>query len=276
MERLSHFLTDDFGYANITSSLPNHPEWNVEVTPEELQAAKKILAQSYTYLASGSQSYVFLSEDGNYVLKFFKHKRWRLSPLLEALPLPANLEAKRLRWKEKKNETVHSTFGSCITSFRTFPKETGTLFVHLNKSPLDQTIVLRDRIGFKHHIELSDVEFVLQKRAIPTDHYLLSLKEEGKTEEAKEALASLLAFTFHRAQKGFSDKDPHPIRNFGFIEGEAVEIDIGGFHHDPKKDLNYFRNHEILRIERKLLPWLEENYPDLLPAAQEELSRFKK
>lgn len=269
-------MTDDFGYANITSSIPYHPEWDVGATTEQLETAKAILDQPFTYLASGSQSYVFLSDDGNYVLKFFKHKRWRLSPLLEFFPLPAKLEAKILSWKEKKNETVHSTFGSCITSYQIFPKETATLFVHLNKSPLDQTIVLKDRIGFKHHIELSDVEFVLQKRAIPTDYYLLSLKEEGKTETAKEALASILAFTYHRAQKGYSDKDPHPIRNFGFIEGEAVEIDIGGFYRDPKKDLTYYQTHEILRIERNLLTWLEKNYPALLPAAYEELARLKK
>lgn len=276
IERLSHFLTDDFGYANITSSLPYHSEWDISLSEKKLNEAKKILDQPYSYLASGSQSYVFLSDDGKYVLKFFKHKRWRLSPLLEFLPLPAKLDAKRAHWKKKKNETVHATFGSCLTSYYTFPKETGTLFVHLNKTPLDQTIILKDRIGFKHHIELSDVEFVLQRRAIPTDTYLLSLKQQGKTEEAEKALASLLAFTHERAQKGYSDKDPHLIRNFGFINDEAVEIDIGGFHHDPKKDLQYFHTQEIRRIERKLLPWLEENYPELLPKAQQELGFLKK
>lgn len=276
VERLSHFLTDDFGYANITSSLPYHAEWDVSLSDHEMEEAKEILAQPYTYLASGSQSYVFLSSDGKYVLKFFKHKRWRLSPLFEFLPLPPKLDEKRARWKKKKNETVHATFGSCLTSFKTFKKETGTLFVHLNKTPLNQTIVLRDRIGFKHHIELSDVEFVLQKRAIPTDVYLLSLKERGKAEEAEKALTSLLELTHQRAQKGYSDKDPHLIRNFGFINDEAVEIDIGGFHHDPKKDLKYYRTQEISRIERKLLPWLEENYSELLPKAHEKLNSLKK
>jgi hypothetical protein len=276
VERLSHFLTDDFGYANITSSLPYHPEWDISVSDEEHANIKKILDQPYTYLASGSQSYVFLSDDGEYILKFFKHKRWRLSPLLEFFPLPAKLDAKRAYWKKKKNETVDATFGSCLISFHTFKKETGTLFVHLNKTPLNQTITLKDRIGFKHHLELSDVEFVLQKRAIPTDVYLLSLKKQRKTKEAEKALASLLAFTLERAEQGYSDKDPHLIRNFGFINDEAAQIDIGGFHHDPKKDLLYYRTQEIPRIEKKLLPWLEENYPELLPKAQEELSLLKK
>ena len=274
VERLSHYLTDDFSYSNITSNLSYHPEWNIPITKDDLIEAKEALNQSYTYLESGSQSYVFISEDQRYVLKFFKHKRWQLNPILEIFPLPKKLDTKRKRWKQKKKETVYSTFGSCITSYKEFKEETGVLFVHLNKSPFDQIITLKDRMGFKHEIELTDVEFVLQRKAIPTDQYLLSLKKNGKINEAKKALFSLLAFTVKRAEKGYSDKDPHLIRNFGFIDGKAVEIDIGGFHHDPKKDLVYFHTHEMRRIERKLLPWIEENYPELAPYTKEELAKL--
>ncbi|QVL56813.1 MAG: hypothetical protein KFB93_05360 [Simkaniaceae bacterium] len=274
VERLSHFLTDGFSYSNITSTLPYHQEWDTPIAESDQAEAKKALAQPYTYLESGSQSYVFISEDNKYVLKFFKHKRWRLSPFLELLPLPEKLNAKRLRWKQKKKETVYSTFGSCITSYQEFKEETGVLFVHLNKSSLNQLITIKDRIGFKHRIELSDVEFILQRKAIPTDKYLLSLKMEGETKEAEKALSLLLAFTVKRAEKGYSDKDPHLIRNFGFIDGKAVEIDIGGFHHDPKKDLVYFHTHEMRRIKRKLLPWLEENYPELTTHAEKELAKL--
>lgn len=273
VERLSHFLTDDFSYSNITSNLRYHQEWDIAIDERDWNETQKALDQSYTYLESGSQSYVFISEDKQYILKFFKHKRWRLNPLIEVLPLPQPLDEKRKQWKQKKNETVHSTFGSCLTSYREFKEETGVLFVHLNKAPLDQIITLKDRIGFKHQIELCDVEFVLQRKAIPTDQYLLSLKKQGKTEEAQKALASLLAFTVKRAEKGYSDKDPHLIRNFGFIDGKAVEIDIGGFHRDPKKDLEYFYTYEMKRIQKKLLPWLEKNYPELTPFAQDEIGR---
>jgi len=274
VERLSHFLTDDFSYSNITSNLRYHQEWDIAIDESDWIETQKALDQSYTYLESGSQSYVFISEDQHYILKFFKHKRWTLNPLFEALPLPQSLDTKRKHWKQKKKETVHSTFGSCLTSYREFKDETGVLFVHLNKVPVDQIMTVKDRIGFKHQIALSDVEFVLQRKAIPTDKYLLALKKEGKIEEAQQALSSLLAFTVKRAEKGYSDKDPHLIRNFGFINGKAVEIDIGGFHHDPKKDLNYFHTHEMRRIQRKLLPWLEENYPELTPYATDELAKL--
>lgn len=276
VERLSHTLTDGFSYPNITSSLPYNPKWDITFEPEDLLELETALDQPFSYLESGSQSYVFISEDNNYVLKFFKHKRWRMNPLYEKLPLPRKFAEKRDRWKRKKKETVASTFGSCKIAYTTFKNETGVIFVHLNKNtPFDHTVILKDRIGLKHHIQLEDVEFVVQKKAIPTGEYLLSLKEEGKTQEAQKALKELLAFTEMRAKKGFSDKDPHLIRNFGFINGKAVELDIGGFHRDPKKNLEYFYNHEVKKIHHKLLPWLQENYPELVPIAQEELKRSK-
>lgn len=270
VERFSHALTDGFSYPNITSSLSYNPKWEITFEPEDLSELETALDQPYSYLESGSQSYVFISEDNNYVLKFFKHKRWRMNPFYEKLPLPKTLAEKRERWKRKKKETVASTFGSCKIAYTVFKNETGVIFVHLNKNhPFNHTIILKDRIGLKHHIQLGDVEFVVQKKAIPTGEYLLSLKKEGKTKEAKEALRKLLAFTEMRAKKGFSDKDPHLIRNFGFIDGKAVELDIGGFHRDPKKNLEYFYNHELKKIHSKLLPWLHENYPELVPISQE-------
>jgi hypothetical protein len=264
IERLSHALTDGFGPTNITSNLPYNSRWNVTITPEDLEETQQALSQSYHYLKSGSQSFVFISDDKKYILKFFKHKRWRLNPLFEHLPLPSSLDAKRERWKRKKQETVHSTFKSCMTSYQDFKKETGLLYLHLNPtSHLKRTLIVKDRIGFQHQIDLDSIQFLLQRKAIPTDKYLLSLKKCGDLEEAKKAIINLLHFTQRRAQKGYSDKDPHLIRNFGFIKEQVVEIDVGGFHRDPKKDLNYYYNYEIYRIQNKILPWLKKNYPEL-------------
>lgn len=273
-ERFFHSLTDHFGYPSITSNLCYHKEWEITIDEHDWTETKKALDQPYTYLGSGSQSYVFLSEDKKYILKFFKHKRWTLNPLIEFLPLPHSLNAKRNQWKQKKKETVESTFRSCLTAYQEFKEETGVFFIHLNKTTFDQSVTLKDFLGFKHQINLGSVAFVLQKKAIPTDTYLLSLKKEGKIEEAQKALASLLAFTVKRAHKGYCDKDPHLIRNFGFIGGKAVEIDIGGFYHDPKKDLHYFYTHEMEEIEKKLLPWMQKNYAELTPYAKKALAEI--
>lgn len=272
VERLSHFLTDGFGLPNITSNLPFSDAWSVNLTPEDECEALLALDQEYTYLESGSQSYVFISRDRKYVIKFFKHKRWRLNPFFEAVPLPASFNTKRERWKEKKKETVESTFKSCVTSYNHFKDETGLFYVHLNPTTeLKRTLIVKDLIGLKHKIHLDKIQFLLQRTATPTDIYLLKLKETGDTEKGKKAIVALLNFTVERAKKGYSDKDPHLIRNFGFINDKVVEIDVGGFHRDPKKDLDYFYSHEIYRIQNKIVPWLNKYYPELSTFAEEQI-----
>ena len=70
IERLSHFLTDDFSYSNITSNLQRPCEWDVAIDERDWTETDKALDQPYTYLESGSQSCVFISEDKKYILNF--------------------------------------------------------------------------------------------------------------------------------------------------------------------------------------------------------------
>ena len=272
IERFSHFLTDGFGIANIKSDLPFRKSWSTTISEEDSLESQKALSQNFNYLASGSQSYVFISDDEKYVIKFFKHKRWRMNPIFAFMPLPSALEKKRQRWKEKKWETVNDTFKSCKVSYELFKKETGVLYVHLNETQnLQKILTVKDKVGLKHKLNLDTLQFALQRKAIPTDVYLLKLKEEGKVDVAEKAVSDMLKFTRKRSELGFSDKDPHLIRNFGFINGQALEIVIGGFHRDPKKDLNYYRSYEIVKIGNKLLPWIEENFPEIAPFTEKQI-----
>ncbi|MCB1084591.1 MAG: hypothetical protein KDK60_00655, partial [Chlamydiia bacterium] len=99
IERLSHTLNGGFSPAAITSSLQPRPEWNITHEASDIAETLQALKQPYHYLGKGSQSFVFLSEDKKYVIKFFKHQRWRLPSMIEALPLPRVWEQKRERWK---------------------------------------------------------------------------------------------------------------------------------------------------------------------------------
>ena len=170
---------------------------------------------------------------------------------------------------------MYSTFNSCKVSYEEFKDHTGVFYLHLNPTKyLKQILTVKDGIGLKHQIDLDSISFVLQKKATPTHQYLLHLKASGNIDRAQEALRDLLNLTLYRAQKGYSDKDPHLIRNFGFLNHQVVEIDIGGFHQDPKKDLPYFYSHEIYRIQKKLLPWLDRYYPELSPYAEEQIKKL--
>ncbi len=273
------YLTHGFGITSISSKLSYQTNWDVTISKTDLTEVEKALIQSYVYLGSGSQSYVFLSKDQNYVIKFFKHKRWRLNPLLKTLSssLPSFFKKKQQEWEARKKRTLHKTFNSCKISYELFKNDTGLIYIHLNKTHHLKTILtLSDPIGLKYKLNLDDFEFILQKKALPTDEYLLKLKKNNQTEKAKKALKEIFKFTEYRAQLGYSDKDPHPIRNFGFIDGRAIEIDIGGFHHDPKKDLHYYRHFELIKIQKKLLPWLNKNYPELSSFALNQIAKLKR
>src|ERR1700722_581245 len=74
--------TDDFRIANITHDIPYHPEWDTSLSHEELAQLKSILDQPFTYIGKGAQAYAFASEDGKYVLKFFKFKHLRPNTFL--------------------------------------------------------------------------------------------------------------------------------------------------------------------------------------------------
>ena len=275
VERLTHTATDGFGITSITSTLPYNPIWDIPILEEDLQILDQAFNQNYFYIASGSQSFVFESEDQRYVIKFFKHKRWRLSPLLSKIPLPPFLNKKRGKWINKKKRTINSTFNSCKTSYLEFHDQTGIIYLHLNKTDhLHRKIIISDRLGIKHKLDLDNIEFILQKKAIRTDYYLKNLRKEGKIDEAKRAIDSLLQFAVTRAQKGFSDKDPHFVYNFGFIGSEVIEIDIGGFYRDPRKPTSYFYSYEIVKIRNKLLPWIKKNYPELAPFTEKRIDEI--
>src|SRR4029079_17540498 len=66
-----------FTVEKISSKLSFNEAW--EIHPLSLEARDHllhtVLSQTFYYLGSGSQSYAFASQDGKYVLKFFKmHK----------------------------------------------------------------------------------------------------------------------------------------------------------------------------------------------------------
>src|SRR3989304_2311781 len=90
------YKTDKFRLSRIFSNLKFNPKWETAPLSLEKKAKiKQILSQKFTYLASGGQCFAFVSEDGNYILKFFKHHRRTLPAWFQALPLPQSLALKR-------------------------------------------------------------------------------------------------------------------------------------------------------------------------------------
>ena len=241
--------TGKFTVLRITSKLKAQPEWEtIPLTAEEKSKIREILSQPYAYLSKGVQSFVFASEDGQYVIKFFRH---------DHLDAPFWLTPKT---KAKKQNRLHKDFLSYKLAYENLRQETGLIYLHLNKSNnLNQTLDLVDKIGIHHQIPLDKYEFLVQKRASLLYTALNQMIEEKRIDSAKETLSKLVLLLAHRAQKGISDKDPDLNTNFGVIGTDPIQIDVGRFRKaSPRLDKN-----EIIRITDHLHQHLMVQSPEL-------------
>jgi len=254
--------TDGFAIRKIHATLRHHPEWE---TQGDLPA---LCSQPFRYLAKGAQSYVFASEDGQCVIKFFRVYHLRPPLWLRALHLPLPLQPYRLAKFLEKNQELEKDFNSYKIAFDQMKEETGILYLHLNQTKhLNQTLTIYDKLGIAHTLNLDDLTFVVQKRATLVYPYIEKLMQNHEESEAKKAIHSLVHLLHSRCQRGIFDKDPDLNTNFGFCENTAVQIDIGRF----RQDIEMNPRHEILRITDHLHQWLGEKYPALSTHLMQEI-----
>lgn len=269
VERLCHRATDGFALVNIYS-----PEGDTRLWESD-SPLKMSLDQPFYYLNSGSQSYVFLSEDGQTVLKFFKFQHMRIPPWINYLPLPSTLAQKREVKREKKRAVLTRTMNSYKIAFERMAEETGLLYVHLAPSShLNQTVTIYDKIGKRHEIELDQVEFVLQKKASLVYDSLNEWMANGQKEKAKQGIRNLLILALERCKKGIFDKDPDFSTNFGFVNEMPVQIDVGRLSLDEQEKNPAIHCGEMIRITRDFQKWIEINHPDLLEFFDEEIQKL--
>jgi|GEM_PF-5661254 len=152
----------------------------------------------------GGQSYVFFSEDGQFVLKFFKEapRPWLLSN----------------RYREKKWNKLRRTFQGYRLAYLRLPRETGLLYLQGERSFCPFKVILVDRLQIAHTLDLSSCYFLLQKRANSIIHLTY-----------KELVPQVHKLLLRRGASHLADHDPHLYDNLGLIEGELVFIDPGRF-----------------------------------------------
>ena len=271
--RLYFHLTDGFTLSNITSSYSFQPQWEVRpLQLQEEQEVKHAIHQPYHYLGKGCQSYVFASEDGNYVMKFFKYQRSRIPPWLAYFPpLPAIV-----RYREEKAAKKWKQLDRFVQSwklvFEHLKEEAGLVFVHLNKtSSLNHELTLYDKLGFKHVLDLDQMEFCIQRRAQMLDETLLTYKSQGELDKAKSLTHQLLNLIVSEYARGIADKDHALLQNTGVSQGHPVHIDVGQFvFQDDVKHPQVFHQ-ELYTKTFRFKQWLQEHYVELADYLEEEL-----
>lgn len=247
--------TGGFTIPSISSNRSYNEEYATsEIGKEELERA---LSQKYTYFRRGGQAFVFLSEDGEYVIKFLKQRMFRPSWLLNHLPVPRVFRDKR-NWK--RLDKLKRDFTSYKFAFEELRDQTGILYLHLNPTThLKKNLRIIDRLNISHQINLDKFDFILQKRAEEVNSHIENLMNQNRIGEAKKAIADLISLIQLSEEKGYRDRDPDIQTNCGFIGNQAVKIDVGRF---LKKDQKYTKS-ELEKILQPFETWINERHPIL-------------
>lgn len=231
-----------FSSARITSTFSYNPDLAIE-EPKDLHRLKSIFQQRFKYLAVGSQSYAFVSEDGKYVIKFFIMKH--LIPRISDLWSPEKIEHRR--------ENLLSIFNAHKLAYEELREDAGLIYIHLNKSDhLKTQLSVVDRLGRTHSIDLDKVEFVVQEKAELIFTRLKKLLNQKNPEKIKQCIDATLQLVQRRIERGISDHDKAVKHNYGFIGDRPIHLDIGRIEKVCKPK-------ERERIAERINKWLEEN-----------------
>lgn len=231
----------------------------------------KFVSQPFSFLGKGRQSYVFVSEDGSVVLKFFNRT------YLE-IPWYRSFYPSKLKIKEMKKRDLRKMFHfqSYFLAEQFLKDETGILYTHLGPSADLPMVHLMDRASRSFLIDLNQVPFVLQKRA----HSLNDSFQKVTEEQQDEAVVGIIEDLFHLVQKrqklGICDKDHDFEHNFAYLDGKLIQIDPGRLLEGVDFSHLETRRHEWWAGTHRLRKWLEKEHPQFVPVFDARLVQFNK
>lgn len=214
-----------------------------------------LIQEPFTYLCKGGQSYVFLSHDRKYILKFFRASKWQnLVFLCRIFPL-SSLKQK----KQRAENLLYDTLNSYALAYHDLQEETALAAVHLTpKTKIHTPLKIIDKVGIAHTIDSNRVAFVVQKKAVLVkDHIENLMQKEGKG-AAIEAMDRLFLFLKNQIQGGIQIKDPNLAKNFGFINGKPVQIDGGSLSKIEPQSME-----RLISSKEDMHHWLNSHFPEL-------------
>lgn len=268
--------TSGFSVDKISSRLTYNRSWEIEPIADSQREllVQKVFPQTYYYLSAGNQCYAFISEDRQYVLKFFKMRSLFPKGWLNSFPLSL------LQHLGVKQEACHQLFSERIfasykDAYEILREETGLIYIHLNKTQeFKSKVTLIDNKGKKYAVDLDAMEFVVQKKATKIFDHLNELSKKYKYEDLRESIRSHLRLIALRCEKGFADNDLSIRNNFGFIDNTAVQFDCATLTRDSSMKYPSNFRQEILEAAKRLNGWARENCPEITLFIQEEAQQL--
>lgn len=228
-------------------------EQSLKISPDEEARFTPIFTQPFHYLDRGRQSYVFLSQNGQYILKFFDTRCLHSG----SYPLLAPVSKKRCA---KKLERLVEGYR---TAWRYDRFYTGLIYAQFAPNPLNPfKVIAYDRFGFKHEIDLAKVPFVLQERAVPTREVITDLLNKGDVNGAIKRLQTLKRMYIAEYAKGIADLDRNMMYNTGFVGNRPVRFDAGRLFLDKEMADPAHHQEELDKVfVGRVGEWLDRHFP---------------
>lgn len=262
--KLSSKKDNKFTLTAIQSNRPFDPLFETEpLSPLQQTEVDHALDQSYTYYGCGGQAFVFFSNDGNYVLKFFKQTHFNPPTYLNSIPF---MDSYRTRKLVKHRKNLERDYGSYKIGFEKLSEETQLLYIHLNKtSHIKKHLKVKDKLGLQYSIDLDQTDFILQRKADLVHRRIEMQMAKNDIEGAKQTISQILNLIVTRCKKGYEDRDPNIATNCGILGGKAIKIDVGRFAPNPNMAKPLYFKPELYYLTRPFHTWLKQHYPQLVP-----------
>jgi hypothetical protein len=166
-------------------------------------------------------------------------------------------------------------FESWKVAFEKLPEESGLIYVHLNKSQdLNKTIVIVDKMGFEHLVNMDQMEFLLQKKALMLCESIKQLMNHNDLNGAKQLLTDLLDMILSEYSRGLADNDHALMQNTGVFQGKPFHIDVGQFVYNEEVKKPEVYKQELFSKTFKFRKWLQKHYPELAEFLNEKLLKI--
>lgn len=227
------------------------------LSKEELS---KIFDQEYRYLDKGCQVFVFESMDGNYVLKFIRHHRYKPYFWMNIGSFIPSINKHREAYAKAKKIRIKNNIQSYMMSFNELQDLTEVIYVHLGTTHhINRLLTVKSKFGTKSYLDLDRLHYVVQKKSQKLSSELLTSYRNKDYENVQNLIDQYLLLLQKRCFRKIRNCDASGfIRNMAVYKGKVIEIDAGGYRRfTSQDDINY----EFSRFEKRFNRWIAKNMP---------------
>jgi len=258
----------------IISHFPYDEQYQIQQTSDQAEQINNLLKQEYHFLGYGGQGYSFASQDGKYVLKFFKIHHMRAPRAAELFPFLLKIKMIKNELVNKKKMNHEKIFNSIKLAAEKFKAETGILFVHLNTTKSQHpSVTLVSPIGVKIQVDLNQTPFVLQRKADLSISEIKKYSIQKDEQSLQNVINDITLFIADRCRKGIEDTDSGLFRNYSYCDSKLIQIDIGSFKENSDLKNKQVAKEVLIKKTGLIRRVLTAHYPEMVPYLEQSIEQ---